>query len=346
MANISSFKSCLTIEGAADFLSTSLNDKVSAVDVLQLGLDQKFKISVQFPSSVDVRRFRTVPFSQLDWIHTGEDPDFWRDYAQRNIEPQHCYTRQRAIKPMIEGKPHIYGDLDDQLTTIEGLWDLPPFGDAYRALKLQLAQLLRNIPISLKGEKKFFVIREERVVLLVTRNLKGDMSMPITDGQIKELMAIQETEVDQSDPLVANEQYNTLLERRELVDRQRERQFVKEHYTSADQFPPDSYFVVKRTELENFVLSLNSPTTTSQPEHSSFNSRKYATLQKLILGMAIDAYSYKPGENRQKATGTKQDSISSGLERCGLNLDCATIKKHLEEAVADLGFQSPNPHQN
>ena len=57
-----------------------------------------------------------------------------------------------------------------------------------------------------------------------------------------------------------------------------------------------------------------------------------ATLLKLILGMAIDAYAYKPG-SRNTATGNNHGSIKAALQKIGLNADEKTISKYLKEAV-------------
>lgn len=55
------------------------------------------------------------------------------------------------------------------------------------------------------------------------------------------------------------------------------------------------------------------------------------TMLKVIIGMAIDAYGYKPSSNRNQATGDK-NGISAKLQTHGISITDDTIRKYLTEA--------------
>ena len=54
---------------------------------------------------------------------------------------------------------------------------------------------------------------------------------------------------------------------------------------------------------------------------------------KIMLGMAMDKYGYKPGASKNTATGKNRGSIHAALESFGLNVSDDTIRKYLDEAV-------------
>ena len=56
------------------------------------------------------------------------------------------------------------------------------------------------------------------------------------------------------------------------------------------------------------------------------------TLLKLILGMAIDGYSYQVNDDRSPLTGTTSDGLSAMLKTHGIEISHKTIKKYLTEA--------------
>lgn len=56
------------------------------------------------------------------------------------------------------------------------------------------------------------------------------------------------------------------------------------------------------------------------------------SLLKIVLGMAMAAYDYKPSAPRNPATGESRGSISADLQRLGLTLDADTVRKFIKEA--------------
>ena len=65
---------------------------------------------------------------------------------------------------------------------------------------------------------------------------------------------------------------------------------------------------------------------------NTMNKKERNTMLRLIIGMAIDAYGYNPDNNKNSATGSNKNSISSKLQQHGINIDNDTIGKYLKEA--------------
>ena len=56
------------------------------------------------------------------------------------------------------------------------------------------------------------------------------------------------------------------------------------------------------------------------------------SLLRLVLGMAMARYGYKPGERINEATGNKSGSIAADLETLGLRIDPKTVRDYLGKA--------------
>jgi len=75
----------------------------------------------------------------------------------------------------------------------------------------------------------------------------------------------------------------------------------------------------------------------------NFSDSEKGTLLKLVLGMAVSAYHYDPGSNRNAATGTNRGSISADLARIRLSVCNDTVRKYLDEAKDEYGYLIPKP---
>lgn len=63
-------------------------------------------------------------------------------------------------------------------------------------------------------------------------------------------------------------------------------------------------------------------------------------LLTMVIGMAMDAYAYEPGGQKNTATGEKDRSIKAAVERSGMSIDNGTVSKYLKEAEKLLPPQS------
>jgi hypothetical protein len=99
----------------------------------------------------------------------------------------------------------------------------------------------------------------------------------------------------------------------------------------ADSLPEDSVFVIRTDVLSEFErINADNESKTN----TGLSETERNTMLKLIIGMAIDAYSYDPDGKKNPATGNNNGSIKVALEKLGLSADEKTIKKYLNEAAA------------
>lgn len=89
--------------------------------------------------------------------------------------------------------------------------------------------------------------------------------------------------------------------------------------------------VRERDELLAQIEKLEVLANESRPvDHGSAKER--ASMLRLIVGMAIGSYGYKPDELRSKVTS----KIENHLRHAGVGLDHETILKHLREAAKQI----------
>lgn len=90
--------------------------------------------------------------------------------------------------------------------------------------------------------------------------------------------------------------------------------------------------IIKTADIERLTLDPAEPAEASASEKPQAHTERVKMLA-VILGMALDAYGYTPGANKNAATGGNHGSIQAALEKHGLTVDQDTIRKYLTEAA-------------
>jgi hypothetical protein len=83
----------------------------------------------------------------------------------------------------------------------------------------------------------------------------------------------------------------------------------------------------------------------ARPANSPLHGSERDSLLKMVLGMAMSTYDYKPGTERNRATGENKGSISDDLHQRGLTLDADTVRKFIKEAETRFKHVLRNPQK-
>lgn len=108
MGKLFGLKEWVTVPDAARRLSIVCGDDATESDVLQLALDGRLKLSVNFVNHAKGRRGKVVP--------EDEAPTFWGHLSGQEII---------GGLDLGDGTRLV---LDDEIVTLEGIWDLPMLG--------------------------------------------------------------------------------------------------------------------------------------------------------------------------------------------------------------------------
>jgi hypothetical protein len=72
--------------------------------------------------------------------------------------------------------------------------------------------------------------------------------------------------------------------------------------------------------------------TTKEQPSSSASTKVINTLQKIIIGMAMDGYGYDPQDNKSELTGEGPNSLHSILAGQNIDVSSDAIRKHISAA--------------
>lgn len=86
-------------------------------------------------------------------------------------------------------------------------------------------------------------------------------------------------------------------------------------------------------KLEESVRKKNRTVAGSAEQNRPLGTKEQQTLLKLVLGLAVDGYGYRPKDSRSKVI----PEIKRNLESVGVKLDEDTIRKWLREAADEHG---------
>lgn len=87
------------------------------------------------------------------------------------------------------------------------------------------------------------------------------------------------------------------------------------------------------TQLESGQTNQSGIDVSVQSEEKPLSETERATLLKILLCMAMDAYSYDPDDTNNKATGKNNGSIKVAMQKYGLDVDPKTLSKYLKESA-------------
>lgn len=149
MSKLFSLKEWLTIADAALHLSSVLGEKVTEADVLRLGLDGRFRLSVYFVNRSRALCGKVTTWDETNWLLLPKD-DFIGDQQKQYVMPgitNKCRPNPPKLQALFDdlcesdqGKCYpimrdmIIDDerflaLSDDVIILDGVWDLPMIGN-------------------------------------------------------------------------------------------------------------------------------------------------------------------------------------------------------------------------
>lgn len=175
MGKLFQLKQWLTVPEAAGHLSSVLSEPVAEADVLRLGLDGHLKLSVNFVNHARGCVGRVVPLDEAKIRDlSGIAAFFGRQDGDEFNTPIGVPARLRARleeaktpqgdKPLlVVVSPRLDDDryllLEDDVTTIEGVWDLPLIGSERLDVEHRFQSLIEGPAVSLINIEGTFVER-------------------------------------------------------------------------------------------------------------------------------------------------------------------------------------------
>ncbi|MEO6561662.1 MAG: hypothetical protein ABIN99_01260 [Nitrosospira sp.] len=309
MTKLYKFKSWLTIEEAARYLTAGLCEQVGEADILRLALDRRLKLSVRFVNSADVRRGNVVPFDKtITWD------------ARRNSRGGFDITTTSS-------SDNLPDNIRSMRIPYSGNFWLTMAWSVYAgAMGLSMPddtmlKLQKNVE-SLKGVHDLPMLGAE-VLDIENRyqKLTGGPAVtgPTHVGAFIQTEAGQFCEIQVYEPLPGSSFERPWNYRKNVAC-----------FSAAGSLPSDAVLVMRPSELEAFITSIGA--SNSSKEKPLLGTERDSLL-KLVIGMAIKGYGYDPSSTKKSTTVSE---IERDLAELGIELTDDTIRKYLKEAISKL----------
>lgn len=153
----------LELPDAASHLSKIFEEEITEADMLRFALDRHLTLSVHFVNHARAKRGKTVTKEEVIWETRPMTPDF--EWAFHNHSPELIQSlddgRVSSFQVMrslnIDDERFI--NLDEEVTTIEGIWDLSMIGNERLDVEHQYQMLTNGPSVTLEGLEGAFVER-------------------------------------------------------------------------------------------------------------------------------------------------------------------------------------------
>ncbi|MFT4059107.1 MAG: hypothetical protein QM652_06110 [Legionella sp.] len=191
----------------------------------------------------------------------------------------------------------------------------------YEAIYLIKWAKSKNIPICKEYQP---VITPERKKINLLNEIRGLEIISLS--KFAELLALYNNYEDENHfirMLILAQKTNKII-----PFAQTKQQIASDFIVEPENYEYEISLLLTWAHQKNFSLPIEM--TPQSPEES--DPRSIGSLQKMVLGMAINKYGYDPLKNKNSATGTNTKSIGEDLSTVGLGLSDDTIRNILQKA--------------
>jgi len=261
-------KEWLTVADAAKRLSITAGEDVTEADILRLALDKHLTLSVYLVNHAQARVGKFVPLSETEWFFappllpipsgaplTEEMVSRYPRHLQKLWHDTPPEQRNDCV-PMLKSEATDDGrfiNLEKDVTTLTGVWDLPLVGCERIDVEYAYQQLIGGPEVTLEGLDGSFVSRGDTVCQLQEN---WDQN-PYQTGSLAALERLKDAIYENDIP---PEKAKELLakhkeDRADFLDKQANRPHA-ERYHPAGGVPRDSVFVVRTAALRELEEKL------------------------------------------------------------------------------------------
>ena len=231
----------LTTEEAARHLSGALREDILAADILRFALDGKLSLSVHFVNHTRARRGHIVP------IENAKRWELPLEFVKQ-INPNQTESKKPVMTLLginIDGKRVL--ELDDDIVTLDGVYDLPMIGAERLDVEHAFQQRTGGPPVTLETIEGAFVRESDRILYQLQESWDDNEFQEGSRAQLSKLQRDIET-----NRLSKRKAQGLLtahaIARKHFMEQQRKRA-PKERYYPAGSLPHDSVLVVRTSAL-------------------------------------------------------------------------------------------------
>lgn len=305
MNRLFKLKKWLTLPESARYLALAFGEEVNESDVLRLALDGHLTLSVNFVNHAEAVRGNVVPLAKAKTV-----PGICRE----GEEPYEVVLALRL-------NDDDFLELEEKVTTLDGVWDLPLIGNETLDVEHQYQQLTDGPAVTLQGLDGAFVKGLDGQLFQLQESYDENEYQVGSDAhlrKLKERIALESIEPSKAKELLDQQQ----AERKKYLARKRANRDAgndAQNYYPAGGLPDDSVLVVRTEALREFEASISEgPAQVEKP----LTTNERNTLLTIIA--ALCDYSAIKHQERGAAT-----QIAKLTEDIGATVTDDTIRKTL-----------------
>ncbi len=298
MSKLLSLKRWLTVPEAAKHLSIAFGEDVTSADVLYLALDGRLRISVDFVNGTTACRGKVVHYTKGELgaaIASNKLPEDLKWFrwppgamAQMNpkLSPQEAEERSLMLMSIRIG-PDRYLTLEDDVTTLWGIWDLPMVGSERLDVEHTYQMLAGGPEVTAVNLDGTFVERNDGPTCQLQTSYDDNEYQA---GSTENLKKLKQRIADHGiSPSEAEKLLDQHKEDRKKFLEERMSKPESQRYFPADGLPEDSVLVVRTKALREFEASISESSENSENPVST-NSRDHVSDKLAFLNQAATRF--------------------------------------------------------
>jgi len=319
MSKLFKLKEWLTIDETALHLSGVLGETVEKKDVYRLALDGYLQISVNLVNHAEARLGKIVGKDDVTFHEASSNlTEFLRESEGLNVE----------MPLMVMGSLKIdeenYINLDDNILSISGIWDLLMCGNEALDIEHFYQQCINGVEVTLTAIDGAFIKRENKVAQLMD---------DYDDNEFKEGSKAHLKEIEKH--ITKNKVNKTKADKLRKKYKLKRKEYLKirslsnneDNYYPAAGLPHDSVLVVRTKAIMDFIQSLDeSPKEQSKP----LTSKERNSLLVLIAALCKDAGI----DYNQRGIATSLEKMTEILGAPVTDDTIRNILKQIDDAVS------------
>lgn len=318
MSKLFKLKEWLTLEEAANHISTVLGEPVILVDIYRLALDTHLKLSANFVNGAQARTGKFVK---------TEDIEF------REVE-NNLFTGEKLEKPYstpLNNETYVSGDdwvsLNSEVVSIRGLWDLTMIGSEAIDIEFYYHQETSGLEVDLTCLEGTLLRQGDIICQLQSDFDDNEYQQGSKAAKQKLEQYISSNKLTDDEIKKLRDDYQA--ERKKYLGGKREFERVPSYYPSGGLDEHDYVLVVKTKEVTRFIQSLED----TPPEAKPLTSKERNSLLVLIGALC-----------KQVDIDPNQRGVTSSLvamtELIGAPLTDDTIRKILNQIESAIDSRS------
>jgi hypothetical protein len=273
-------KAWLSIEDTAKHLSIVFGEDVTQLDVLRLALDGHLRISVNFVNGTRVRKGLVVDEENAIW---GEFPIGTFDDLP-NV-PESAKGKPITYMKSLNIDDKRFLNLDDEVTTISGIWDLPLVGGERLDLEHQIYMFSNGIEITSQNIDGAFVSKGDTIMCQLQESVDDNEFTAGSKAQLKNIeKKIADEKIDDTKASELRLAHQT--SRNKYLEKRKNSPKADDYYPRGG-LPEDCIFVVRTEALAEFENNLRRKSESKAEDENvkTLGSRERNNLLKVIAAL-------------------------------------------------------------